>query len=118
MIKNKQIIKNCPNFYKIINFEYYEDDIITEKLMVIYKKFIFSADINNEEEIEKVRQIDQLLNKYINDYNFRREMKISLPKIEIKRSNNLLLSVVNGLLNIFDAYQEGTTQRIYISKWI
>ena len=32
MDRNKEILKHCPHFYTIINFEYYSDDIISEKL--------------------------------------------------------------------------------------
>ena len=36
MKKNKQILKHCPNFYKIVNFEFFEDDKLSEK----YRKMI------------------------------------------------------------------------------
>ena len=38
MNKNKQILKYCPNFYKIINFDFFEDDHFTEKLIAIYEE--------------------------------------------------------------------------------
>ena len=40
MKKNKLILTHCPNFYKIINFEFSEDDKITAKLIELYKEFI------------------------------------------------------------------------------
>ena len=43
MDKNKAIIDNCPNFYKIINFDYFADDIFTDKLIKIYRMYIFSV---------------------------------------------------------------------------
>ena len=53
MKKNKLIIKNCPNFYKIIDFEFYEDDYISEKLVKIYKDFIFDINIDDKKKILK-----------------------------------------------------------------
>ena len=50
MNKNKYILNYCPNFYKIINFDYYKDDIITDKIINIYRSYIFSIDINNKED--------------------------------------------------------------------
>ena len=41
MKKNKIILKHCPNFYKIINFEFLEEDSISAKLIGIYENFIF-----------------------------------------------------------------------------
>ena len=33
MNKNKEVLKYCPNFYKIVNFVYDENDYITDKLI-------------------------------------------------------------------------------------
>ena len=55
MNKNKQIIENCPNFYKIINFDYFEEDYFTANLIKIYRDFVFSIDPSSEEEITKVK---------------------------------------------------------------
>lgn len=118
MDKNQLILKHCPNFYKIVNFEYFEDDVVTDKLLKIYRQFIFSANINDDEEIEKVSYIDKILSKYVDDYLFRKEMKHSLLTLQIKKSNNVILSLVENLINIFERYEEGTTRKIYISRWI
>ena len=46
MNNNKLIIDNCPNFYKIINFDYFQDDLFTDKLIKIYRMYIFSIKKN------------------------------------------------------------------------
>ena len=38
MYTNKQIIGLCPNFYKIIEFSPYEDDVISKKLIKLYQQ--------------------------------------------------------------------------------
>ena len=48
MNKNKQILRHCPNFYKIMNFEYFEDDKLSEKLLDVYEEFVFKVDLNNK----------------------------------------------------------------------
>ena len=118
MDKNKVILQYCPNFYKIINFDYFAEDLITDKLLKIYRSFIFSADINSPEQLGKVSEIDRVLAKYVDDYLFRKEMKHSLATLQIKRSNNILLSLVDSLISIFNNYEEGTTRKIYVSRWI
>ena len=40
MKKNKQIIKYCPNFYKIINYEILEGDVLTYKIISIYQDYL------------------------------------------------------------------------------
>lgn len=117
--KNKMILKYCPNFYRIINFDYFEDDYLTEKLINIYKKFIFNVSISSEDDIKIAKNIDVVLSKYIDDYLFRKEMKKELLQLRVsKNSPNILKTIVEGIITIFNKYEEGTTRKIYISRWI
>ena len=61
MNRNKIIIENCPNFYKIINFDYFEGDYFTINLINVYRKFIFQVDEINEENLAKIRKVDMIL---------------------------------------------------------
>ena len=116
---NKQIISYCPNFYKIIDFTPYEDDKISDKLIKLYQKYIFKIDINNEEDIETVRQLDKALNKYIDDYTFRKEMQKQIFSLRVRKDAvDMLKEIINYIIKIFDNYEEYTTRVIYISKWI
>ena len=78
MKKNKIILKHCPNFYKIINFEFLEEDSISAKLIGIYENFIFDVDVESQSDIKTVEKLDFVINKYIDDYSFRKEMQRSL----------------------------------------
>ena len=70
MYTNKQIIGLCPNFYKIIEFSPYEDDIISKKLIKLYQEYIFRIDINNPEDVESVINLDKVVSKYKRNYSF------------------------------------------------
>lgn len=119
MNKNKIILKYCPNFYRIINFEYFEDDYLSERLINIYEEFIFNIDIANEQDIKIASQIDNVLSKYIENYEFRKEMKYMLKELKISKSTtNILKAIVEGIIYISNQYEEGATRKIYISKWI
>ena len=54
MKQNKEVLKFCPNFYNIINFDFTEEDLISEKLIKLYQKYIFNININNEAEINRI----------------------------------------------------------------
>ena len=115
---NKLIVEHCPNFYKIVNFDYFEDDVFTDKLIKIYKMFIFSVNPLNEDDLKKVTDIDNVLAKYIDDYSFRKTMKYELLQVKFKNRDNLIQNLVNSILGIFEKYEEGQTRNIYIARWI
>ena len=118
MDKNKQIIEHCPNFYKIVNFDYFEDDNFTACLIKIYREYIFSINPLNNDELNKVIQLDKVLAKYIDDYIFRKTMKYELTQIKIDNKDNLRQKLINSIIGIFDKYEEGKTRNIYIARWI
>ncbi len=119
MDTNKQILKYCPNFYKILNFTPYEDDKISDKLIKLYQKYIFKIDVNNLDDVESVKQLDHVISKYIDDYLFRKEMQKQILNIRIKKdASDILKEIIKSILKIFDNYEEYTTRVIYISRWI
>ena len=119
MNTNKQIIDLCPNYYKIIAFEPYEDDKISAKLIKLYRDYIFNIDINNSEDVKSVQELDTVLNKYIEDYLFRKEMQKQVLTIKVRRDEtNVLKAIIKSLIKIFYNYEEYTTRVIYISRWI
>ena len=90
MNKNKMILQYCPNFYRIINFDF-EDDSLTDKLISVYRRFIFSIDIKDMKEVKTANQIDKILAKYIEDCQFRKEFKDGLMHFKISNSSSNIL---------------------------
>lgn len=116
---NKEVLKFCPNFDRIINLDYYEDDVITGKLIQIYEKFIFSSNIEDETDAYLIKEIDKVLGKYIDDYMFRKELQREIFKVKIRKTcSNIIKAIVESIIGIFEKYQEETTRKIYISRWI
>lgn len=119
MNKNKIVLEHCPNFYKINNFEYIEGDMISEKLISVYEDYIFNIDINDKEDLKNIENIDRVISRYIDDYNFRKEMKLGLVNIKIRQNtDNILKIIVENIIKIFERYEEGFTRNIYFSRWI
>ena len=54
MNKNN-ILTYCPNYNKIINFEFLKSDYISEQLVNYYRKYICSIDIMNAEECNRAK---------------------------------------------------------------
>lgn len=118
MHKNKQILRHCPNFYKIVNFEFFEDDLLSEKLIGVYEDFVFKVDITNKNQVVKLEQLDVVINKYIDDYFFRKELREEMQKIRVRKDEDILTSIVNWIIKVFDNYEVGYTRNIYFSRWI
>ena len=118
MKKNKLILRHCPNFYKIINFEYLEDDKLSEKIINIYHDYVFKVNLDNKTEVAKLEQLDLILNKYIDDYFFRKELKACMKNIRIRKDEDILTAIVNWVIKVFVNYEIGYTRNIYFSRWI
>lgn len=119
MSDNKKVLIYCPNFYKIIEFKPITSDEITDKLIRMYKEYIFKVDINNEENVFEIKRLDEALSKYIDDYIFRKELKKQILLVKVKNDcKDILKFFVDKIISIFNSYKESSTRVIYISRWI
>ena len=115
----KAVLSYCPNFNKIVNFEYTKEDRISCELIRIYKDYIFKANIQSSEEVKRVHDLDYVIGRYIDDYEFRRELKTEILHVKIKRScTDILRAIVESILHIFENYLENSTRKIRIARWI
>lgn len=119
MSENKQILKYCPNFYNIINFNPLQEDQLSDKIIKIYQEYIFKIDPNNQEDVKEIKELDEAVAKYINDYSFRSEVQKEIVKIKVKTScKDVLKFFIEAIIKIFTNYQDYTTRVIYVSRWI
>ena len=119
MNSSNLLLKNCPNYYKITEFEFFENDYISENLVSFYKDYVCNLETYDAEGLEKARSMDTIVNKYIEDYTFRQEMKKELLTIKIKSTvENILRAIVDNIIKIFERYEIDSTRKIYISRWI
>ena len=115
---NKEVLKRCPNFYNIINFEYYSHDIISEKLIDVYSQYIFSTDVNNSEDMQNVEKLDRALYKYISDYCFREQIKKDIVKVKVHRGEDVLKSIVDAIIKFFECYDTFCLRKVQVTRWI
>ena len=79
---------------------------------------IFSINETDSANIKKIKELDSILGKYINDYNFRKSIKSGVMNIKVRRGTNILESIVDSLLEISSNYEDGYTRNIYFARWI
>ncbi len=118
MKQNKKVLKYCPNFHKIVNYAYSEDDYISARLITVFQEYVFAVDLTDQQQINVIEILDKTITKYIDDYFFRKEMKNSLKELKIKKDENIMESIVSYIIKTYNRYEEDFTRNIYISRWI
>ena len=63
-------------------------------------------------------ELDHVLGNYLHDYLFRSTLQKEIVSVRVKKDNNLLINLVNSIIKIFTNYEEYTTRKIYVSRWI
>jgi len=116
---SKKVLKYCPNYYSIIEFNPLKEDEITKSIIRIYREYIFNVDINDSVSVEKITNLDSAVAKYINDYAFRKEVQKQMIKINVKKDyKEMVKEFINVIIKLFTNYQEYTTRIVSISRWI
>lgn len=119
MKDKKKALSYCPNYYKIINEEFPEDDLVTGKLIQIYSEFIFNANINNKEDLNELERINEVMSKYFSNEEFRKELTKTIIEMKVKKDiDNILLYIVKCINKSYKKYLESYTRNLYIPRWI
>lgn len=118
-LENKEILKNCPNYYKIINQEFLESDVVSMKLIQIFQEFVFSIDLNKKNEITIMNKLADAIIKYFDDGEFKKELVNTISTLKIKSGiENVLLYISEKIIEAYDKYLEYYTRNLYIPRWI
>ena len=118
-LNNKIILKYCPNYYRIINEEFFELDIISDKIIQVLQSFIFSIDIKNKNDLKRVTALDKALVRYFDDREFKTYLTNHLIALKVsKKEPNIMRFIAMSIIGAYEKYLEGFTRNLYISKWI
>lgn len=118
MNKNREVLRHCPHFYTIINFEYYSGDIISERLISVYEQYIFNIDITVLDNVAKIEKLDRVLYKYISDYAFRNLVKQDIANVRVNRGDNVLDVIVSTIIRLFENYERLLCRKVQTTRWI
>ena len=118
-LKNKIIIKYCPDYYRIINEKFSSLDLMSDKVIQVYQSFIFSVDPRNKLELKRAIALNTAISKYFSDREFKTELSRNLLSLKVpKGTKDVLLHIVNTILQVYSKYMEGYTRNLYIPRWI
>lgn len=118
-LKNKEILKYCPEYYKIIGNEVLESDPVSIKLIQIFQEYTFIIDVNDEKQRKLLKQFSDALNKYFEDGEFKKELINTISTLKIRvGTENVLEFIVKKIIESYDKYLEYYTRNLYIPRWI
>ncbi len=118
-LDNKIILKYCPNYYRIINEEFFELDYVSDKIIQVLQSFIFSINIKNKPDLKKVTSLDKALVRYFDDRDFKTYLTNILVALKVsKKETDIMRFIAETIIKAYEKYLEGYTRNLYIAKWI
>lgn len=106
--------KYFKNYNFINDFCFNKDDYISEMLLKNYQTSIYNVDLNNKEEVQRLKKIDNIMNIYIIDQNFSKLVKNRLNDME----DNYIQDLNAILINEYNNYKNAIVKSVETSRWI
>ena len=115
----KKILKYCPYYDDIINYDIDYTDELSIDLIDWYKDLIFSCDGNDNNEMEIIKLIDKSMFLYVNSHEYRRGLKkiISIKDIDLN-SDKKIKKLIKKILEYTNKYETLEVLNIEVNKWI
>lgn len=118
-LTNKIILRNCKDYYRIINEEFSENDTMTSKVIQVYQNYIFSIDVKNKQKMSFIKKLNDAIVKYFDDNEFKKNLSVFLKNLKVSQNEtNIIEYISQNIVKEYERYMEGYTRSIYISKWI
>ena len=114
-----KILSNCPNYDKIVNYEYEYGDTLSSKLIDWYRELIFSCDGENANQLRIIYQIDHSLSMYVDDSQYKRGLSKILSKDEVDLNNSVLIqNVIKKIIEFTNQYERDEILELVNNKWL
>ena len=114
-----KILSNCPNYDKIVNYEYEYGDTLSSKLIDWYRELIFSCDGENVNQLRIIYQIDHSLSLYVEDNQYKRGLSKILSKDEVDLNNSVLIqNVIKKIIEFTNQYERDEILELVNNKWL
>lgn len=119
VLKNLEILKYCPDYYKIIEEEIMANDAVSTKIIQIFQEYTFSIDVNNKEQVNLLKKLTEAVKKYFEDDEFKKEVVNLMSTLRIKVGlENVFEFISKKIVEVYDKYCEFYTRNLYIPRWI
>ena len=115
----RKILENCPNFDKIVNYEYPYGDVLSKKLIDWYRELIFSANGNNESQLMVINALDKSLYLYVKDNKYKRGIRKIISANELSFENKeVIKEVIKRIIEFTNNYEKKELRDLSIARWL
>ena len=114
-----KILSNCPNYDKIVNYDYEYGDTLSSKLIDWYRELVFSCDGENANQLSIIYQIDRGLSLYVEDNQYKRGLSQVITKDDIDLNNSdLIKKVIRKIIEFTNKYENEEILELVNNKWL
>ncbi len=117
---NDTLRKCCRNYNIIVNCEFLDDDLFSQKLVEFYKNAVNRAVNSDEKTLSRLSNFDRVMRKYIDDYNFSKKLRNSVDISSILYSKiDLTDAVLDYAVDFSSKYNDSEIDEpIVTTRWI
>ena len=114
-----KVLQSCPNYDKIINYEFPYGDTLSEKLIDWYRELVFSANGKEENQLKIINAVDKSMYLYVSDNKYKKGLRKILAEEEVTlKDKELIKELLKKLIGYTNQYEKETILEIDNSKWI
>lgn len=115
----KKILKCCPYYDDIINYDIDYTDELSYDLIDWYKDLIFSCNGDDEEDVKIINKIDKSMYLYVNNSTYRKGLKKIINNKDIDlNSSRSTKKLIKKILTFTEKYEEVEILNITSSRWL
>ena len=114
-----KILKHCPNYDYIVNYEYEYGDSLSSKLIEWYRELIFAVNGNDEKQLKIVEALDKGLYLYVKDNKYKNELRKHLKIEDINlESKKLIKDLIKKIIVFTSKYEQRQVMEVTNAIWI
>lgn len=114
-----KILKHCPHYDSIVNYEYEYGDSLSSKLIDWYRELIFAVNGNDDKQLKVVEALDKGIYLYVKDNKYKSELKKHLRIEDISlESKKLIKDLIKKIIVFTSKYEQRQLLEVTSSIWI
>jgi len=114
-----KILKHCPNYDLIVNYDFEYGDNLSSKLIDWYRELIFAVNSEDEKQLKIVEALDKGLYLYIKDNRYKSEFKKHLRVEDINlESKKLIKDLIKKIIVFTSKYEQKQIMEVTSAIWI